>query len=50
MEFEDLSAEEDLPLTDEQRHELDRRIELYERSPDDVNPWEEVRARLFKNQ
>jgi putative addiction module component (TIGR02574 family) len=49
MEFEDLSAEEDLPLTDEQRDELERRIELYERNPEDVIPWEEVRARLFKD-
>ncbi len=39
-----------MPLTGEQRRELERRIELYERSPDDVIPCEEVRARLFKNQ
>ena len=35
-------------LTDAQRAELDYRIERYEKTPSDVIPWEQVRARLFK--
>ena len=35
-------------LTDEQRAELDYRIERLERNPSDVIPWEKVRADLFK--
>jgi putative addiction module component (TIGR02574 family) len=38
------------PLTDAQRAELDYRMAQYERNPSDVIPWEDVRARLFKNQ
>ena len=33
-----------LPLTDTQRAELDRRLAEHESSPEDVIPWEEVRA------
>jgi putative addiction module component (TIGR02574 family) len=32
------------PLTDEQRAELDRRIADDESFPDDVVPWDEVKA------
>ena len=35
-----------LPLTDAQRAELDRRIAAHEASPEDVVPWEEVRASI----
>jgi putative addiction module component (TIGR02574 family) len=45
------SLESDLPaLTDEQRAELDYRIDNYERNPSDVISWEQVRAGLFKKQ
>ena len=36
------------PLTEAQREELDRRLDLYERNPSDVIPWEQVRADLFR--
>ena len=32
-----------VPLTEDQRTELDRRIAEHEATPDDVVPWEEVR-------
>ena len=35
-------------LTETQRAELDRRIARHNDNPDDVVPWQEVRARLFK--
>lgn len=36
------------PLTEVQREELDRRLDLYERNPSDVIPWEQLRANLFR--
>jgi putative addiction module component (TIGR02574 family) len=44
----DSIAEEadDLPLTEEQRAELDRRMAEHERDPSSSAPWSEVRARL----
>ena len=47
--WESLEAD-DLSLTNAQRDELDHRMALYERNPDEVIPWEEVRAGLFKKQ
>ncbi len=47
--WESLEAD-DLSLTNVQRDELDYRMAQYERNPDDVIPWEEVRAGLFKKQ
>ena len=35
-----------VPLTEAQRVELDRRIAEHEANPDDVVPWEEVRASI----
>lgn len=35
-----------LPLTDAQRSELDRRIAEHEANPDDVVPWEDVKASM----
>ena len=35
-----------IPLTQAQRDELDRRIAEHETNPDDVVPWEEVKATL----
>lgn len=33
-------------LTDEQREELDRRLEAHRENPGDGTPWEDVRKRL----
>ena len=46
--WESLQADE-LALTETQRDELDFRIAQYERNPDEVMPWEQVRAGLLKN-
>ena len=35
-----------VPLTEAQRAELDRRIAEHETNPDDVVPWEEVKASI----
>lgn len=37
---------EEIPLTDAQRRELDRRLERYERGETKLSSWEEVRARI----
>jgi putative addiction module component (TIGR02574 family) len=41
-------APETLALTDAQRAELDRRLEEYEKNPDEGSPWPEVKARIVK--
>ena len=35
-----------VPLTEAQRAELDRRIADHEANPDDVAPWQEVKASI----
>ena len=35
------------PLTDEQRVEIERRLEEHQRNPDAARSWEDVRARLW---
>jgi putative addiction module component (TIGR02574 family) len=37
-----------VPLTPEQARELEHRLAAHESSPDDVVPWDEVRASLAK--
>jgi putative addiction module component (TIGR02574 family) len=37
---------EALPLTSEQRQELERRLAEHEQDPSTAVPWEDVRARL----
>ena len=37
----------EIPLTDSQKAELDRRLEDLEQHPDAGEPWEVVRARLY---
>ncbi|MFO0863972.1 MAG: addiction module protein [Gemmataceae bacterium] len=51
-EIWDSIAEEqpDLPLTEAQRQDLDRRIDAYEANPNAGSPWEEVKARLLEKQ
>jgi putative addiction module component (TIGR02574 family) len=47
--WESLVADE-LILSDAQSDELDHRVSQYERNPDEVVPWEQVRAGLFRKQ
>jgi len=44
------SLEDDPPLTDVQRAELDYRVARYEQNPAGVIPWDQVRAGLSKKQ
>lgn len=44
----DSISEEDLPLTEQQSAELQRRMDELERDPSIGIPWEEVRASLLK--
>ncbi|HEX3869729.1 MAG TPA: addiction module protein [Pirellulales bacterium] len=37
-------SREPLPLTDAQRQEVERRLVDHQRNPDDVVPWEVVKA------
>ena len=50
MEFWEIvgPTDEELPLTDELKAELDRRIEAFERNPSDARPWEEVREEILR--
>jgi putative addiction module component (TIGR02574 family) len=41
-----VEAPETLPVTQEQRAELRRRLAEHERDPDAAKPWSEVRAEL----
>ena len=41
-----LSLRENEPLTEEQKQELDRRLEYSLQHPDSGRPWEEVMAEL----
>ena len=36
-----------LDLTEDQRDELDRRLEAYRKDPDAGSPWAEVKARVI---
>ena len=40
---------EALPLTDAERQELDRRLELYAQNPDEGIPWDELKDRLRRS-
>jgi len=45
--LDSFAAEADtMPLSNELRQELDRRLADYEANPDDVATWEDVKARL----
>ncbi len=37
---------EDVPVTEAEREELDRRLDAYYRDPSAGTPWSEVKARL----
>lgn len=40
------ASPDSLPVTDEQRQELDRRLAAHARDPSAARPWDAVRARL----
>jgi putative addiction module component (TIGR02574 family) len=45
--WDSISGDESaIPVTEAQRAELDRRLADHEANPDDVVPWDEVRASL----
>jgi len=46
--LEDLEIDALLPLTDEQKAELDRRLAEHERDPESAIPWDQVRRDLLK--
>ena len=37
---------EELPITDEQRKELDSRLEAYKKNPDEGKSWKEVKDNI----
>jgi putative addiction module component (TIGR02574 family) len=41
---------EDVPFTDAQRREIDRRLDRYERGLTQLHSWEEVRARIERDE
>jgi putative addiction module component (TIGR02574 family) len=41
------SNPDEIPVTDEQLNELDRRFEEYQRNPEKVVTWENVKARIL---
>lgn len=41
------TSSEPLPLTDAQRQDLQRRLDLLRDNPNAGSPWEEVRSRLM---
>lgn len=42
-----VESPESLPVSQAQRHELDRRLKLHRENPNAACSWEEVRARLL---
>jgi putative addiction module component (TIGR02574 family) len=45
-----VDSPEDVPLTDAQRQELDRRLDRYQRGLTRLHSWEDVRARIERNE
>jgi putative addiction module component (TIGR02574 family) len=45
-----LNEQDELPLTDAQKQELNRRLENYQQDPDAGSSWEAVKARLGLSQ
>lgn len=41
-----LEQQDELPLSDAQKQELDRRLENYQQNPTSGSTWEEVKQRL----
>lgn len=40
---------ESLSLTEDERRELDRRLEAYARNPDEGVPWDELKKKVHKS-
>jgi putative addiction module component (TIGR02574 family) len=40
---------EALPLTDAERQELNRRLEMYQQNPDEGIPWDELKEKVRKS-
>jgi len=40
------ASPEALPITEQQRQELDRRLAAHARDPSEVRSWDQIRARL----
>lgn len=46
--WDELSSNPDeIPVTEQQLNEMDRRFEEYQRNPDKVVSWEDVKARIL---
>ena len=45
-----VDAPEDVPLTDAQRRELDRRLDRYQHGVTHLHSWEDVRARIERDE
>ena len=45
--LDSIEVEDFPPLTEAQKKEIQRRLDEHEENPDDVRPWEEVRAELW---
>jgi putative addiction module component (TIGR02574 family) len=45
-----VDSPEDVPVTDAQRRELDRRLDRYRRGLTKLHSWEEVRARIERDE
>jgi putative addiction module component (TIGR02574 family) len=46
--WDDIAAEqESVELSEAQKPELDRRLDAYQRSPEEGSSWEEVKARIL---
>ena len=43
------AAPESLPLTDNERQELDRRLEAYAQNPDEGISWDELKEKVRKS-
>jgi len=41
-----VEAPESVPLTDDEKAELDRRLDVYHENPDEGSPWGMVRERI----
>ena len=39
---------EAIPVSEEIREELDRRLEAYYRNPETARPWDEIKEELFR--
>jgi putative addiction module component (TIGR02574 family) len=43
-----MNSNEEFPLSDEQKYELDKRLEAYNKNPKEIKPWSEVRDNIRK--